>query len=217
MTWFAIIALDHLFILLIIIHPQCYLCLHKVFIHCPCPLLLCGKIHFHRWKVNVLFLWAFSKAIISALCSYLLFCASIGSVFTSFLLLSFSWRLRILTGYAQGKWEHLILKCRRLLKIFCPVSEHWSNSINSSNVGQTPTQLVKVPCNRRFKDWHQNRLYGMIIQSWLGLWLGIGVLDTIVCLTHSTLRLVFLMFIRICYIGFVLFILFHQSWEKIVR
>ena len=113
--------MDHIFILLIIIHPQCYLYLHKVFIHCPCPLLLCGKIHFHRWKVNVLFLWAFSKAIISALCSYLLFCASLGSVFTSFLLLSFSWRLRILTGYAQGKWEHLTLKCRTLLKIFCPV------------------------------------------------------------------------------------------------
>ena len=50
----------------------------------------------------------------------------------------------------------------------------------------------------------------------IGLWLGKGVLDTIVSLTHSTLCLVFLMFIRICYIGSVLFILFHQSWEKFV-
>ena len=62
-----------------------------------------------------------------------------------FLLLSFSWRLRILTGYAQGKWEHSIHKCRRLLNFFCPVSEHCSNSIKSSYVGQTPIQLVKVP------------------------------------------------------------------------
>ena len=165
------------------------------------------------WKVNVLFLWAFLKAIISALCSHLLFCASIGSVFISFLLSSFSWRLRILTGYAQGKWEHSVLKCRRLLNIFRLVSEHWSNSIKSSYVGQTPIQLIKVPYNRRVEDWQQNRLYGMIIQSWLGK----GVLDTIVSLTHSMLRSVFLMFIRICYIGFVLFILFYQSWEKFVR
>ena len=147
MTWFAIIALDHIFILLIIIiHPRCYLYLHKVFIHCPCPLLLCGKIHFHRWKVNVLFLWAFSKAIISALCSYLLFCASIGSVFTSFLLLSFSWRLRILTGYAQGKWEHSIIKCRTLLKIFCPVFRALVK-FNKVQLGMPPFQKSAVFLN----------------------------------------------------------------------
>ena len=216
MTWFAIIALDHIFILLIIIHPQCYLYLHKVFIHCPCPLLLCGKIHFHRWKVNVLFLWAFSKAIISALCSYLLFCASIGSVFTSFLLLSFFWRLRILTAYAQGKWEHLTLKCRTLLKIFCPVFR--------ALVKFNKVQLCRTNPHPARKSALQQKSWGLTAEPivWydhsivIGLWLGKGVLDTIVSLTHSTLCLVFLMFIRICYIGSVLFILFHQSWEKFV-
>ena len=152
MTWFAIIALDHIFILLIIIiHPRCYLYLHKVFIHCPCPLLLCGKIHFHRWKVNVLFLWAFKQ--LSQL--FVLICSSVHPLdpfshpFCCYLFSGDSGSLQRTHKVSENTW---LLNVGHFWRFFVQFFEHWSNSIKSSYVGQTPIQLVKVPYNRRVED-----------------------------------------------------------------